>query len=85
MTKLEKRLQKIRNSPNNVSPHELHTLLVGYGFQYRDGSKHWRVYWHPQLGPTGKLTVPFQRPLKAYIVRKALKLIERLEAEADGL
>ena len=83
MAKLEKRLRKIRNSPNNVSPNELHTLLLGYGFKYRDGSKHWRVYWHDDLGPTGRLTVPFRRPLKAYIVKKALKLIDRLEAEVE--
>ena len=83
MTKLKKRLLKIRNSPNNVSPHELDTLLHGYGFRYREGSKHWRVYWHDRLGPTGRLTVPFQRPLKAYIVKQALKLIDRLEAESE--
>ena len=83
MARLEKRLQKIRNSPNHVSPNDLNTLLLGYGFKYRDGSKHWRVYWHNSLGPTGRLTVPFQRPLKAYIVKQALKLIDRLETEAD--
>lgn len=83
MAKLEKLLQKIRNSPNHVSPNELATLLDGYGFRYRGGSKHWRVYWHESLGPTGRVTVPFQRPLKAYIVKQALKLIDRLDEERN--
>ena len=81
MTKLEKLLQKTRNAPNNVSPNELATLLNGFNFKFRDGSKHWRIYWHDSLGATGKLTVPFQRPLKAYIVKLALKLIDRLDGE----
>ena len=81
MAKLEKLLRKIRNSPNNVSPNELATLLNGHGFNFRDGSKHWRIYWHDSLGVTGRITVPFQRPLKAYIVKQALKLIDRLEEE----
>jgi hypothetical protein len=81
MAKLEKLLQKIRNGPNNVTPNKLNTLLLGYGFKYREGSKHWRVYWHESLGSTGRITVPFQRPLKAYIVKQALKLIDRLENE----
>ena len=79
MPKLDKLYQKIKNNPNHVSPNELHTLLVGFGFSWRSGSKHWHVYWHPDLGAEGRLTVPFQRPLKAYLVRQALKKIDLLK------
>lgn len=78
MAKLEKLHQKIQDNPNHVSPNDLHNLLEGYGFSWRTGSKHWRVYWHPELGAEGRLTVPFRRPLKAYIVRQALKKIDLL-------
>jgi len=83
MKKADKLYQKIKQGPNKVSPEDLGKLLVEYGFEYRDGTNHWRIYFRNDLGINGRVTIPYRRPLKAYVVKQALKLIEEIQDTLD--
>lgn len=78
MSKLEKLLLRIRNSPQSVTFDELDRLLSAYGFtrrQPRSGSSHY-VYSFGQL----RITVPFKRPyVKTFYVKQALALLDELD------
>lgn len=73
MSKKEKLLAGIKNNPRDVSFNDLDKLLRSAGFvrrQSRKGSSHYN-YTHDLLDEI--LTVPKEKPLKAYIVKQTLK------------
>lgn len=75
----EKLIKDMYNNPNNVRFESLASLLRYYGFlmhQSGGGSSHY-VFKHSAL-PYG-LSVPYDRPLKAIYVKKALKMMEELK------
>lgn len=81
MSKRKKRLERIRNNPKNVSFDELRHLLEDYGFTLRHiaGSHYtFSVTIHDQ---DHLLVVPFNRPIKAIYVKKALQLIDKVIEE----
>jgi len=84
VTKLEKRLRKLEQSPRNISSEELSTILISLGFEYRAGKGSHSFYKHPKL-PEFPLTIPEQNPLKQVYIKKVRDLINRLrEMENDG-
>lgn len=79
MSKRKKRLQKLRNSSKDVSFDELRSVLEDYGFELQNivGSHYtFRVMidGNPHL-----LVIPFRRPIKPIYIKKALKLIDKIE------
>ncbi len=82
MTRRDKLRQRIERNPKNVSFQDLRTLLEAYGFEFKRsrGSHHSfvaRIGGHAIL-----LVVPYQQPLKAIYVKKALALIGQIEKES---
>jgi hypothetical protein len=75
VAKRQKRLEKLRQNPNNVRFEDLDQVLRDNGFkrrQPRSGSSHY-VYVRGEH----QLTVPFRRPfLRTIYIREALKLID---------
>lgn len=81
MTKREKRLQKLRQNPKNVSFDDLRSVLEDFGFELvrSSGSHHSfniMIDGEPRL-----FVVPHRRPVKTVYVREALRLIDLILAE----
>ena len=81
MTRRDKRFQRIAQNPRNVRFDELRRLLEDYGFELKRtrGSHHSFVGYI--AGEKVALVVPFKKPLNPVYVKKALALIEQIEAE----
>lgn len=77
LVKLEKRIQKLHDSPRNISDRELISILEGLGFEKRGGKGSHTGYKHPKL-PHVLLIVPNQNPLKISYVIQARKIIAEL-------
>ncbi len=73
MPKLDKRIKKIRNSPNNATQSELASLLVSLGFEQRSGKGSHLTFKHPNI-PGWKLIIPDK--IKSYVVRQVLQCID---------
>lgn len=84
MSKRQKRLERLRKNPKNVSLDDLRHVLQDYGFEYKQtvGSHY---TFSIEIGGTSRLLViPFRRPLKSVYVKKALKLIdEKIEEQGE--
>lgn len=81
MSKRKKRLERLRQNPNNVSLDELRQVLEDYGFEYKQtvGSHYTFTYY---LGGQRKVfVVPFRRPVKRDYVKNAIKLIDQISLE----
>jgi hypothetical protein len=76
VSKREKRLQKIRQNPKDVSFDELNQLLRDYDFELRrvTGSHHIFEYNSKEGRP--KFVLPLRRPIKPYYVKDAIRLID---------
>ncbi len=72
-----KLLVRMRASKADWNFKDLETLYLGYGFTYREGSKH-RIYHHP-LYPELYATVARHTSLAKGYVADAVKLIDRLQ------
>lgn len=85
MSKREKRLQKLRNNPKDVSFDDLRLVLEDYGFELQNivGSHHTfriMINENPHL-----LVIPFRRPIKPIYVKKALQLIDKVIDEDEDI
>ena len=80
MSKRDKRLDKIRNSPREVTPDELYVVLGDRGFMVRGGKGSHRVV--TLSGTPIVFTLAERTPLKRVYVQAALDAIE--EAESLG-
>jgi len=78
MTKREKRLQKLRQNPNNVSFEALQQVLLDFDFELKRSSGSHHTFSITIDGTPHILVVPFRRPVKPVYVREALRLIERI-------
>ncbi len=79
MTKREKRLQKIRQNPRNVSFDELRQVLEDYGFELRriNGSHH--IFRAEVNEVVWSLTIPLKKPhLKPSYVQASLDAIDEI-------
>ncbi|MFP5520793.1 type II toxin-antitoxin system HicA family toxin [Peptococcus simiae] len=73
MSKKEKLLAGIRNNPKDVSFQDLDSLLRSAGFIRRQSSKGSSHYTYSHTRLVEILTVPKSKPVKAYIVKEALR------------
>lgn len=76
MTKRDKRLEKIRRNPKNVSFDELQRILLSFGFELDrvTGSHH--IFSIEVYNEKKIITVPFRRPVKQVYVKQAIHLID---------
>ncbi|MBN1310808.1 MAG: type II toxin-antitoxin system HicA family toxin [Anaerolineae bacterium] len=81
MSKREKRLERIRRNPNNVTLGALRQVLEDYGFEYKHTTGSHFTFCVKVGGVDHLLVVPFRRPVKALYVRKAIKLVESIIEE----
>ncbi len=84
LSKRQKRLERIRKNPNNVSFEELRTLLLDFGFRLERSSGSHHVFRIDLNGEPSNITIPFVRPVKAIYVRQALGLIEEADVLENG-
>ncbi len=90
MAKRDKRLQKLRQNPKNVSLDELKQVLKEHGFWLDRivGSHH--IFRAEIRERVWKLTIPFKKPVKIIHVKQALQAIDeinnlkQLEDNADA-
>jgi hypothetical protein len=76
-------LEKMRRSKNGWRPGDLEELYAGFGFVYREGSKH-RIYFHP-VHKDLLATVKRADPLPVGYIARAVKLVQDLiEREGTG-
>jgi predicted RNA binding protein YcfA (HicA-like mRNA interferase family) len=81
MSKRKKLRQRIAQNPKNVSMRELRALLEAYGFELdRVKGSHYSFIMK-LAGREMLLVVPFRHPLHSVYVKKALALIEQIEAD----
>lgn len=83
MTRRDKLYTKIVNNPSNVNFEDLDRLLKQNGFTCRQpsgGSSHY-IYYHPELPPGDKLSIPKAKPIKAIYVKEAINLINKIKEE----
>lgn len=76
MSRLDKRLRRLYDAPNDISADELAWVLVRIGFVDRGGKGSHRVFRHPNLRKS--ITIPNQNPLKVAYVVQARNLIEEV-------
>jgi predicted RNA binding protein YcfA (HicA-like mRNA interferase family) len=73
VTRLHKRIEKLRSSPNNATYQELTSVLLSLGFVQRSGKGSHALFKHPQID-TLMLTIP--NNMKSYVVKQVLKCID---------
>lgn len=79
----ERLLARMRATKSDWSDKDLESLYLGFGFEYREGSKH-RFYYHP-AHPQLYATVARHNPLAKGYVATAVRLIDLLnQLEADN-
>jgi len=81
MSKRKKRLDRIRQNPNNVSLEDLRLVLEDYGFEYKQTVGSHYTYTVNIGGQRKLFVVPYRRPVKPIYVRRALKLIDQIIEE----
>ena len=81
MSKRQKRLERLRRNPKNVSLDNLRRVLEDYGFEHKHtvGSHH--TFSYTVGGETKLFTVPFARPIKPVYVKRALKIVDQIIQE----
>lgn len=78
MSKRKKRLERIRQNPNNVSLDDLRRVLEDYGLEYRQTVGSHYTFSYILNGESKLFVVPFRRPLKPVYVKRAIKLIDQI-------
>lgn len=76
--KAVKLLERMRQSQTNWKQNDIISLYEGFGFTIKHGSNHDLVRHsnYPEL----RQTIPRHKKVKPYIVKQAVKLIDRLKA-----
>lgn len=90
MAKRDKRLQKLRQNPRNVSLDELRPILEDYGFWLdRVVGSHY-IFRAEIGGRSWKVVIPFHKPIKIVYIKQALIAMDEInqldlsEGEVDG-
>lgn len=77
MSQADKLFERMRNSKSGWRADDLHTLYIGFGFEFRHGGKH-TIYIHHEF-PELRATVARHRSLAIGYIQHAISLIERLK------
>lgn len=81
-SRAEKLLARMRNSQTGWKPHQIATLLRGFGFEIRHGGRH-DVAFHPCFGDL-QMPIPRHGTAKPYLARQAVRLVdEAIERTAN--
>lgn len=80
MAKLQKKIDKIRNNPRNVSREKLISVLYSLGYIDEGGKGGHTCFRHPLL-PGQKLTIPGF--VLEYVVKQVLNSIDELLEHPD--
>jgi predicted RNA binding protein YcfA (HicA-like mRNA interferase family) len=81
MSRWEKRLAQIRNSPKSVRFEDIDALLTGLGFAQRQRGNH-VVFSKPGVAP---ITVPIRKPFILPIyVKQILDCLDNLDDEPES-
>ena len=75
MTKAEKLLAKMRNSPRDWSIGDLKTLAARHGLDWRQPGTSHVTFCYPGLPP---LTVPAHKPIKPIYVMRFVALLDSI-------
>jgi hypothetical protein len=79
MTKRDKRLQRIRQNPKNVSFEELRQVIEDYGFILKRSSGSHHVFDMTVEDQIWTLVIPYNRPhVKPTYVKRAIDSIDEL-------
>jgi predicted RNA binding protein YcfA (HicA-like mRNA interferase family) len=80
MSKRDKRLQRLRQNPKNVTFDELKQVLEDYGFEHVRTSGSHHTFIARAFGLDWRLTIPFNRPIRQAYVMQALSTIDEIIA-----
>jgi hypothetical protein len=72
----QKLLERMRRSSSGWSQTDFEHLLVGFGFQWREGKRQ-RIYIHSKFQDLS-ISVPRHNSLKEWVARDAVKLVDEL-------
>lgn len=85
MSKREKRLQKIRQSPKDVSIDELEQVLKDYGILRDHATGSHYIFRYTLNGQDLRLTIPYRKPVKVIYVKESIAVIDQIRAiEQEG-
>lgn len=73
MASVEKLILKMRNQPNGIRKEEMHKVLTEIGYELRDTEGSHRQY---KKRGNKRFTLVWESPVKAYLVRELLKIID---------
>jgi len=79
LSRQDKLLQKIRNNPTNVKFETIQKIMLSYGFTETTpsgGSSHYT--YHRGIY---RITIPKDIPVNKIYIKKAIQIIDKLEAE----
>jgi len=80
MSKREKRLQKIRQNPTNVSMDELEKVLNDYGIERDHATGSHYIFRYTLEGQHLRLSIPYRKPIKAIYVKESIVVIDQIRA-----
>jgi predicted RNA binding protein YcfA (HicA-like mRNA interferase family) len=80
MSKREKRLEKIRQNPKDVSFEELRQVLEDHGFTLESVAGSHHNFKRRVKTETFKITIPYHKPIKSFYVKQAIKAIDAILA-----
>jgi hypothetical protein len=86
LSKREKRLQKIRQNPHDVSMIELEQILNDFGIRRDRVTGSHYIFRYTLQGESLGLTIPYRKPVKPIYVKRCINVIDQLieqEAEDD--
>ena len=80
MTKREKRLERIRQSPSGWTIDELEQIMLDYGMKKVRSKGSHRRYSYILNGHNEQITVPVNKPIKTIYVKLVREVIEEIIA-----
>ncbi|MBI1279070.1 MAG: hypothetical protein GC179_13160 [Anaerolineaceae bacterium] len=83
MSKREKRLQKLRQNPKDVAFTELEQVLNDYGILRDHATGSHYVFRYNINGQDMKISIPYNKPVKAIYVKRSIEIIDLIKAELD--
>lgn len=81
MARIDKKIQKLFDSPRSISSRELISILLSLGFVEKSAKGSHRAFKYQDLNIT--LTIPNQNPLKVGYVSQARKFIKQIRELED--
>ena len=78
MAKRDKRLQKLRQNPNNASFDDLRQVLESEGFALDHSTGSHSIFRIQSGDQVLRVVIPFARPIKPVYVRQAITAIDAL-------